>query len=246
MILNVQKFKTLLRKATVGYSIDNVSFTITKDRIKSQMSTRMKDVISILNLENDIVLDVKDELILKFYEPNTQLLPFLNLVDEEETILTFKEDKIKFSSGSFTSTIHFCEDEALTIFGATSPKIKDYFFTIKLDDELKENLSKIKKIGSRFGKVYFSVNDNKFYIESMDKCNKLSNGLSLELAKCEIGDRQLIFDYKNLFHIISILDEEKIYFMNFAYLEEREMGMLYVKDELTTEQYILMSRKEDE
>ena len=241
MLINVEAFKTLLRKATLNYAIDNVSLVFTGNRIKSQMNTKSKDAMSILNVKNDVVSDVKAEMVFNFFEPNTQLLPYLNLIDGEEAILDFSQNKIKITNGSLTSTIHFCHENSLSIFGAEEPKFKNYFHTLKIDENVKEAFNKIKKIAVRFGRVHFSVIDNVLYMEATDKKNPLSNGLTFELTKIQTSDKTLTFDFKNLNHIFNILNPEEEFEMNFGYLEEQKMGILYVKNEVKSEQYILMS-----
>lgn len=241
MIVNVEKFKKLLKKATLNFLIDNVSLDFSPSRIKSNMINRIKDSISILNMENDVILDMKGEMSLAFVQPNVFLLPYLNLIQTEEAILTYEENKIRLSSGSLKSTVHFCDDN-LTIFGSTAPKVNDYFLTISIDENIKEMFYSIKKVANKFGVVYFVVNDGVFYMKTTDIKNKLSNALSFEVCNVDVSDRIIGFDFKNLSQLFNVLDDDHSFSMNFNYIEENDAGMLYVTDDLKTEQYILMSK----
>jgi hypothetical protein len=114
---------------------------------------------------------------------------------------------------------------------------------MNIDDDFMESFNKIKKIGSKFGKIYFGVSDNQLYIETSDKQNRFSNGLKIELSDVVHDDLSMCFDFKNMTNVISILDG--VFTCKFAYVAEQELGMLFIGNEDGSEKYYLMSRRDN-
>lgn len=250
-ILNVVNFKDVLQKATLNFSIDSVQLKFKDDKIKSGMISAGSDAIVILNVDNNVLPDVKDEVTFNFAEPQQQLVPFLNLIDDEEVQCEIKEEKLVLVSDNQKSDIHFCSPQIVKVFSASDPKEgTEYFLTMDVDDNFIEAFLKIKKIGARFGKVYFNIENNKFVMETTDKSNRFSNGLKFTLVdrvakkkKDQIDDLVLCFDYKSIVNLMAVLDDEQEYQISFAYLEEQELGMLFLGSEDLSEKYFIMSRR---
>ena len=122
----------------------------------------------------------------------------------------------------------------------------EYFKTIQLDDDFIEAFNKIKKIGSKFNKIYFGVADDVLYIETSDKQNRFSNGLRIDIDEVEHNDLSMCFEFKNVVNLIAILNGEYTEFTcRFAYVEEQELGMMNVTREDNSEIYYLMSRRDN-
>ena len=93
MKVNVENFKNVLKKATLNNSIDTVQLLIGPQKIKSKMISGDNTCITILDIDNNVV-DIKEELEFNFSEPSQQLLPYLNLIDEDEVEIIVKNEKI--------------------------------------------------------------------------------------------------------------------------------------------------------
>jgi hypothetical protein len=240
--VNVDEFKEVIRKATMNYSIPSVQLLIDGDKVLSGMISESRDVITILEVENNVI-DMSDEVEFHFSEPSLNLIPFLNLIDEENADITIQREKIVLKSGQQRSNVHFCSPTIVSAFGSRSAREgTEYFITVEIDDDFLEAYSKIKKIGSRFGKVYFNVVNKKLSIETADKTNRFSNGLKFDLVETDMSDLTICFDYKNFVNLMSVIGTRP-FKMSFAYIEEQDMGMLYASLEDESEKYYLMSRE---
>ena len=81
MNVNVDNFKNVLKKATMNNSISSVQLNINPTRITSNMISESRDIIIILDVENDL-MQVSEELEFNFADPAQGLIPFLNLIDD--------------------------------------------------------------------------------------------------------------------------------------------------------------------
>ena len=247
MKFNVEEFKSVLKKATLNFSIDSVRLDFTKDTISSNMISERRDAVVSLDVPNDMMKVKKaEEIEMNFGQPSQQVMPFLNLIDEEEANISIKDNKVIISSGRQRSNIHFCSPEIVSVF-ETDAKETERFLTIDVDEDFVNAFMKIKKIGSRFGDVYFNVEKEVFNIETSDRTNRFSNGLKLDLVDIKgVDDLSLRFDYKNFLDLMAVVNGNADDFkMNFSYMEKQQMGILLAEKE-GEEKYYLMSRLMEE
>lgn len=248
MIVNTRKFEEFLRKATLAHTIDFVQFDVTSSTVSSRLISQNRDAIVILKLNNSeagIFQEVKGEYEFNFSEPAQKLVPYLAVIDTEEAIVEVKPNFINLVNGKMKSKVSLDNPESSKIFNADAPKNEpDYFVTLPVDSDFLEDFSKIKKIGSRFGKIYFTVRDGKLYIETTDKTNAYANTLDFELLPVEKEDFFMMFDYKNFTSLMSVLDSDKKYTISLDYISEKGLGMMFVIDSEKTEKFYLFSKKE--
>lgn len=244
MELNVNEFKKLIKKATLNHSIDSVLLNVTKDNITSSMKSNAKDVFSILDIPNDVISDVKEEFILSFADPKSNVLPFLNLLDDEEVPVKLSDNKIVLDK---KATLVFEDPSIISTFSGKNIQDSVEFFTeIELTDELIENINKIRKIANKFGKIYFTVSDNVLYIETTDKTNRFSNSFEFSIQDVKKDDLTLCFDYRNFSNLMNVINGDyEEYKFKLTYFEKQELGGLYCVKEDDTEKYFLTSMKED-
>ena len=248
MNINISNFKDILRKATMNYSINSVQLIFSEGRIRSKMISDNRDCIVLLDVENNVIPELIDG-DFNFSEPSQQLKPFLNLIEEGDDIdsnIEIFQEKVIITQGDLNVSVFFCDPIIVSTFGSDSAKKKDSFLSMTINDEFMNIFSKIGKIGSRFGKVYFNVKDGKFSIETSDKTNVYSNGLEFDLntekdMSKDIGDITLCFNYKNMVNLMSIVKEGDT--LNFSYIKDQEMGMLSAVSSNGNEKYYLMSRE---
>lgn len=248
MNINIDEFKNVLKKATINFSLDSVQLNFTKDKIKSKMVTNSNDAIVILNLDNNVIPDIKenDEHQFNFHDPNASLIPYIGLIESgEQTSINILQEKIVLSTNNLKSNIFFCSPAVVSVFQRDNMKLdKKSLVEFPLDDTFIKQFNMIKKIGMRFGKVYFSVLKNKFVMETTDKTNRFSNGIKFEVFDIKSADLNVCFDYKNFVNIMSSIDDYESFKFHMIYVPESEMGMIYFNKIDNSERYFLMSKKD--
>jgi hypothetical protein len=243
MKINIKNFKDVVTKSTLNFSIETLQLRFS-DRIKSDMINSNGTSISILDVENN-VLNTNEELTFNFGDPNNNLIPFIALFDNDEVDLSLTDLFMKFKDGEQITKVGFCSDTAVKRLGTDDVKDVDWFYTMPIDQNLIDQFDKIKKIGSRFGKVYFSVDNNRFFLETADKTNRYSNGVKFKLADIEMQDLSLAYVYNdmvNFFHCIQ-MNLDKNFTLKVSYDNEQELGCVYAFSEQNNEKYALISRE---
>lgn len=246
MKLNVENFKELISKSSFNYLIEKVKIDITKDNIISCIGTDEMDAFSIIEKENNIIPDMKkdDEFQFVFENAVSDVKPFLNLVDGEESDLKVKDmyilidGKYKISFGD-PSIINNINSEKLK---SNLPVIKEFV----IDEDFMNKYVKIEKIGSKFGKIYFFIENNNLYIETTDRLNNYSNSVKFKLFDMENQeDIIMCFSYKNVTKLMRLLGKNfQDYKIKLVYFEEQERGFFFVEKEDGTEKYFIMSQND--
>lgn len=248
MLLNIENFKAFLKKATLNFSIDTVHVNIEKEKIKSIMISPDSSIV-ILDINNNIISGIQNENTeydLYFQDPNRQLIPFLNLVDSEEVDFFIKEDegKVIIKSGNQKSSIFLCSPEVVSTFNRTRPREEiDSFIQINLS-EISEYLDKIKKIGTRFGKIYFGVKNNNFFVETTDReSGRFTNSLKFDIFEKNERDFEICFRFKSFINVYSVLDNFDDYTFSLFIKEENNMivGFIQIEKNDKSENYYIMS-----
>lgn len=243
MKINIENFKEIITKATLNFSIETLQLRFS-DRIQSDMISGNGTSISILNVINN-VLDTNEELVFNFGDPSNNVIPFIALFDSNEVDLSLTDLFMKFRDGDQINRIGFCSDAAVKRLGTDDVKNVDWFFDMKIDKDLIEKFDKIKKIGSRFGKVYIDINSKRLFLETADKTNRYSNGVKFKLADIDVPDRSLAYVYNdmvNFMHCIE-MDIDKNFTLKISYDEEQKLGCIYAYSDDGNEKYSLISRE---
>lgn len=246
MKINIEEFKSVLKKATINNIISTVQLKFGDGKIKSSMISSDNNAISILNIDNN-VLDTNDEVDFNFLEPSQEVIPYLNIFDNNEIDIKIQKNKIILKDTNQQSKINFCSPIIVTLFGKTDVKKDAYwFFETDIGEDFIKAYDKIKKIGSKFGRVYFEITNNKFVIETADKTNEFSNGLRIILNDAkDIDNISLCFTYVDLTNIMKVITEsDKEFKIKFTYNEKQELGLLYIYSIDQSEKYCLFSIRE--
>jgi hypothetical protein len=240
--INIDNFKSIIKKATLNNTMTSVQLVFKDGRIETSMINDGRIAIAILDVDNDVLLGTNEEIEFNFSEPSLNVLPYLNIFDEEEVDVNVSNSKIVIKNGRQKSNLHFCEPMIVSTFGSRSAGETEYFLTLDIDDNFMESFNKIKKIGNRFKKLYFNVSDGMFSIETTDKTNSYSNGLKFDLTSIEKNDLTICFDFKNFSNLMAVIsDRAEDFKIMFAYVEDQEAGMLNVSSNDGSEKYYLMS-----
>ena len=250
--LNVDKFKEILKKATLNYSIDCIQLNFEESMVKIGMISDENDIVTIINTENDFVgFSQHDTITFNFNQPSAFLLPHLEIVDGDAAINIIEDEKITIKCGEQKSNVHFCDESRLrrNVLTKAQKDMFDYFTAIAIDESFFKVFDKIKKIGIRYGKVYINVEGNVLSIETADKRNEYSDSLKCSLGMVESKDLTICFDFKNFINLMNVIEYEynkeegKRFNLNIAYLPLSDGGMVHAVATDNTEQYFLFNRK---
>lgn len=243
MKINIEEFKEVLKKSTINNIIKTVQLKFGDGKISSQMISDDNSAISILDIDNN-VLSTSDEVDFNFSEPAQEVIPYLNIFDNNEVEIKIQKNKIVLKDTNQQTNISFCSPIIVTLFGKTDvKKDADWFFETEIDENFVSAFNKIKKIGPKFGRVYFEINNGKFIIETTDKTNDFSNGLKFDLANAKgINDIILCFTYNDIASVMNVIGED--FKIKFTYNEEQELGLLYIYSLDNSEKYCLFSIRE--
>jgi len=245
MRINIKNFKNVLTKGTMNFGIETLQLRFKDGRITSNMLSRTGTSIAILNVENNVIDVENEELVWNFSEPATDVIPFINLIDSDTVEMSLTDLFILIKDGETETKIGFCSENAVRRLGTDDVQNDQWFFEMPIDIDFIRFFEKIKKIGSRFGKVYFVVQENVLYIETADKTNMYSNGYKVKLAdNIDMPYVSLAYVYTdmvNFFHCIE-MDLEKNFTLKIEYKEDQGLGCIYALSENGEEKYSLISR----
>ena len=245
MNINVNNLQGLIKKATLNYVIPSVHLNINGEQVVSKMRSQGNSVVVCLDLPNDIITDIPDNVDMNFDEPNLNVKPYLNLIDNDVAQLSVNDAGLQLKDGRQKTNLFFCMPSTVTTFSGNAPEIAP-FYEIDLNDEVKGYFDKIRKIAGSFQVVYFTVKDGKFYIEATDRSNRYVNGISFELANVDSPDLDICIEYKNFNALLQVIDDNFNNFnAKFSWLEQQEAGMVSFERNDGKEKYYLMQKQEE-
>jgi len=255
--LNVKKFKEIIEKGTLAHSIECLQLHFVENRVKANMVSNQRDVVVLLDMPNDIIeFSNEDDITFNFAEPYIQTLPYFDVIDEPEAMIDIIDEADNFlvkSGVGQISKVPFCHLSVIqnNVLYKSPKDDFNYFATIDIDADRLKVFEKIKRIATRFGKIYITVDAGNLLIETTDKTNNFSPELRCEklMEGVRIDNLTLCFEFKNFMNLIKVVEEEmskdggKTFKMSFAYITETEGGLIHVASADATEQYMLLNRE---
>jgi len=243
--LYVSEFKKIIKKSTMGYLIDNIGIKFVDGKVKVSLMSASREGIVVIDTENKIIPDIKGEVDFSFAEPQNNLLPYLDIFDNNKIKAEVYDEKIVMMDKDQKSIVHFCSPKLLVPFNKDKNKIKNSVSNIAsfvFDDKTATYFNKIKTIGSKFGKVYFVVDSGSLYLETTDKSIPYTNGLKLKLDGKNVDkiDANICIDYRVFSSINSIITPEENF--EFSLLYKNKKGMIYISNDEET--YFLTQKYE--
>lgn len=245
MKFNVEKLSEIIRKATFGYQIDTFCIEVTSDNIIVNMKQPDESIVVCLNYPNDgIICDVAEPFELCLDNPIEKIKPFLANLDSTEAELMLAPPKIDIVDGSLKAKIFMCPKELVSCFNAGDYDIEGSpFIEFPYSSSLDSTFQKIKKIGARFKKVYFSSDKNGvFSIETTDKTNRVSNGMKMELTKCGRKNITIMIDFKQFISLTNIIKPDENFIIKFYWDDSSESGMILFEKLDGSEKYYIMQK----
>jgi hypothetical protein len=245
MNINVNNLQSVIKKATLNYVIPSVHLNVSTGQIISKMRSQSRTVVISLNLPNDVITDLPDSVDFNFDEPNVNVKPYLNLIDNDICQLDVGDAGLKLKDGRHKTNLFFCMPSTVTTFTGQEPETPS-FFELTLTDEIKGQFDKIRKIAGKFEVVYFSVKDKKFIIEATDRTNRFTNGISFELADIDHPNVDICLEYKNFNALLQVIDDSFTQFSaKFTWMETQEAGMVTFAKNDDSEKYYILHHLED-
>lgn len=247
MKIKINALQEIMRKATLNYVIPSFQLKFKNKKMISNMVSSSMDAVIMLTLDNNVLdLPSSDQLDFNFSEPNANVKPYLDLVDEDMADVVVSDDNIKITTDKKQKLVfHFASPDFVSSYNGTQPPIDKWFFDQKLDDDLMEKFNKIKKIAGKFGKIYIICDNKKLYLEATDKQNKFANSMKFELGPVNEKDFELCFNFNNVNALLSLIKDNFTDFeVKFHFREDGKGGMILFKHTSNSEFYYFVSKNE--
>ena len=245
MIINVEQLQEVIKKATLNYVIPSVQLKADNEKITTKMRSVNNTVVVYLDLKNEAINEIQGEIELNFDEPNMKVKPYLNLIDSETINAIVTDDKLTLKDGRHRTNLHFCMSSFVTTFTGQEPNIPA-FYELELTPEVGEYFDKIRKVAGKFEKVYFTVKDKKFSVETTDRTNRFANGINFELGEIDHDDIDICFDFKNFNAVLQCINENLNNFTaKFTWVDAQGAGMVLFENNDSSEKYYLLSKLEE-
>lgn len=204
------------------------------------MASSDREAILLIDKENTEIPELK-EADLYFGEPNRDLKPYLDLLEDEAEV-ELNSEKIIITSETQKMKIFTCEPQFVNTFSANEPNVS-FLFTTEMS-HMYNCFNKFKKIASRFGKIYMSNNNGSITMETTDKENPYSNSVSFDFLNTEVDKNfNLAYSFKYINSLFNIIEPDD-FEMSLAYLEEQEAGLIMARKKDNTEKYFVLSKTE--
>jgi len=247
MKVKIGSLKNVMKKATLNYVIPSVQLKFKNSKIISNMVTQSMDAVIMLNLDNNI-LDIppSDSFSFNFSDPNINVKPYIDLVDEDLVDADVSDEDIKIKTDKKQKLcFHFSSPDFVSSYSGTKPEIDEWFFEQEIDDEMMDKFNKIKKIAGKFGKIYFTIKDKILSVEATDKQTKFANSMKFELGKVDKKDISLCFNFSNINALLSLIKNSYSDFKFKIHITENEKGgMVLFKRKDASENYYFVSKNE--
>jgi len=241
-VVNLRIFKELIKKATFNYAIESLKIDVEDRLIHTSMTNHTKDFIAILTKPNNLFMDIDEKFSMNFANPNTHLLKFINIFDDELVNYTHEKTYLKLYKDKIKTKVNFCSNLAVTSYDNVLPETS-YDFTITKDEKFNLMLKKILKLGPLFDKIYITVKDGTMYIESTDKKINTSHGIELDVMSVDFKDFNVCFSFQNFNNLMSITDDGE-YMIKMKYKNINNLDSLLIRVDNETETYYLRSIKD--
>lgn len=247
MKIKIDAFKNVMKKATLNYIIPSVQLKFEDGRIISNMVSQSMNAVIMLNMKNDVLdVPVSYQGEFNFSDPNVNVKTYLDLIDEEMADTVISDSNMKVTTDSKQkSCFHFASADFVSTYKGNKPAIDKWIFSEKLDNTLMDKFNKIKKIAGKFGKIYFSIDGGKLFLEATDKQNSYSNSMKFELCDVAHDDFNLCFDFNNINAFLTLVSQSYDNFdVKLHITDNKKGGMLLFKTGDDSEFYYFVSKNE--
>jgi len=249
MKINVPKFRNLIKKSTLNYSMECLQLNFDPKEVKSSMISGPRDVLTNICLDNDFVtgMGIEDQITLNFIDPAGKVSRYLDILPEEVDVTIEENVKFTLHVGRRTIDIFMVDDSIIrNHISQKSAKEMSYFITLPVDQAFKTIVDGHKTVAPYYQKIYFGVKNKDFFIQSTDRTNSGINTLNDPICPCDTEDMVMCFEFRNFFNLMEIIDDAKAagkeFDLNFTYSKSDDRGLIYAVSKDGKEKYFLISR----
>lgn len=249
MKINVPKFRNLIKKTTLNYSIDCLQLNFDPKQVKSAMISGNRDVLTNICLDNDFIAGMasEDRITLSFSDPAGKVSRYLDIAPEEVDITIEENNKITLNIGDRSVDIFMVDDSIIkNHISQRTAKEMTYFISLPVNAEFYAIFDAHKKIAPYYGKIYFGVQNGKFFIESTDRTNSGINRMTDNICNVETDNMVMCFEFRNFLNLITVIEEANVnnkqFDLNFTYSKKDDRGLIYAVSKDNSERYFIVSR----
>jgi hypothetical protein len=231
--LDVDRFKDVIKKSTLDLALPGTQLHFKNGKMYSQMISELSDIITILEIDNDIIeLSQEDDITLRFREPAQGLFPHLDILENSEASadaplavdikiydestdarIILKPKYEVFGVGHIGEiTVQMVAESVLRGLVLSRQKRDgiSYFSEMPITPELMKLFNWIKKIGIQHPNVYFEVKDGTLTVESSDRNNTYGNATKYTIKESlDVHDLIIAFSYKSFVHLLNVITDEQ-------------------------------------
>lgn len=234
MKLNKLNFVKILTKVSCGNVFDYVQLNVTKDKVVSNMTLPSMAMVSMIELDNDFLIDMKDESYeMNFSNFKQDVFPHLELLEDEEI-----DAKIQVGPHGNVSNITLESNKnsvklnlamaipSLILKNVSIAKGIEYFAVVDLSSL--PNFRSIKKTAFLTNKIYFEVDNGLLYLVLGDKKQKHVNCFKTELQEVESKNLSICLDARLFLACVDEVWDCDKKFIKLAYRFDKRLGMVNV------------------
>jgi len=237
MKIDLRKFEEIVKKGTVGYSIDGLMVKFTKNTV--QISMKGIDVISVIKVKNDILsLKKDDEVELCFIKPIENVLPYLDVIRNNSVDAVLSDKHLSITDSGYEVKLLLYHQESIKhlLFDNKKPNI-DFNIDIQLNKELYDYIDRTKRINARLQNLYICCEKEKLFLQSGDED---TSKVKYNFSEYKGEDWVLKFGYRSFISLWGLLNDN--FTLSFHYNSDRALGIMKASLPDDTETYYLLSK----
>ena len=239
--LNVSNFKSLMKRGSVNFVIDNIKLIFTPQFATAAM--RGTDLISVVKVPNDVLSGLKrqDEIDFCFISPLSNVLPYLDILREDDVSVTIEQGYLELKEPPHVVKISLFNPNVMTPFDPDRQPNIEFFVSFIPDERFATFVDKTKRVCATHGRIFLGVAAGQLYIRAGGVINELASEIKLNLVETDFAsDVELSFNYKSFINLVGLISPG--FTISVAYDVEQELGLIRVSNPDQSEVYYLMSR----
>lgn len=238
--LNVNNFKSLIKKGTVNHVIDNIKMIFTPQTAVSAM--RGTNLISCVKTNNNILTGLKkaDEIEFCFVSPLSNVLPYLEILQGDNVNVKIENGYIELKEPPHTVKISLLHPNMATHFDPSRQPNIDFFVAFNPTEQFANFIDKSKRVCAAHGKIFLGVKDGFLYVRAGGVATELTSEIKLNIVESDFEDVELNFEYKGFINLFGLINPE--FTISVSYDTEQEIGLLKAENADKSEVYYQMSR----
>ena len=239
--LIVSNFKSLMKRGSVNFVIDNIKLIFTPQLATVAMMGT--DLISVVKIPNDVLLGLKrqDEIDFCFISPLSNVLPYLDILREDNVSVTIEQGYLELKEPPHVVKISLANPNVITPFNPDRQPNFEFFVSFIPDERFATFVDKTKRVCATHGRIFLGTQAGQFYIRAGGVLNESGSEIKLNLIETDFeDDLELSFYYKSFINLFGLISPG--FTISVSYATEQELGLIKVSNPDQSEVYYLMSR----